>query len=199
MRKLDAIEAAIKQKLRDEFLAGVTEKWTREELKMHIDTALSEISEKRPYEVIEGLTTAATASYELDISTITDDLLDVEKVEFPVDESPRVFHNVKRFADVLTVIRGSTLTASASINVYCLKLHSLTRSSSTLTEDLERLLVMGVCAEALIALSTDKIGKINTGGSRTPQEFRDLGLIERARFEKALGHCVPKTERRYPL
>lgn len=82
--------------------------------------------------------------------------------------------------------------------IYCEKLHSLTETSSTLTAELERLLIMGVCAQALIALAGDKIGKVNVGSGATPTQFRDLGLVRLAEYKaELLRHAKPRGRREY--
>jgi len=278
MRYLAAITAVIKQNLRDEFVEGVTEDWKEEEIAVYADTVLREISEYLPYRVKE-VHLMVDGYKEIDISDITD-TIEIEKVEYPVGNSPRDFRNFTyidaetieikvdatpdggssgtltgtvTFTDASATVTGSgtdfdgeleagyfirrstanrtrwyrvasiesdtSLTLEENVHsddagadtedltpyyddevcyIYCEKLHSLTERSSTLTPKIERLLIMGVCAHALMALGGDKVNKINVGGGTTPQQFRDLGLVRLTEFKSELKRVKPKTRSRYP-
>jgi len=144
---LPAIKAKVHQALRDEFVDGAEQDFQEDELDLHIADCLVEISQRRPYEVKETKTTKA--SRDLDISTI-EDLLEVDKVEFPVGSDPPDYRNVSIFGDTLTIDIDTKPTADQTIYLFCLKLHQLTEVSSTLPTQLESLLVTGVVAKAAL-------------------------------------------------
>ena len=69
-----------------------TESFTNDELDAHIQHTLVEVSQAVPYEDKETLTTTED-SRELDISSIRDNLLEIEKIEYKVDKHPRQYRN----------------------------------------------------------------------------------------------------------
>lgn len=143
MRTLSAIRTNIRQLLRDEFVSGSDFEFPDDEIDIHIANCLIEISQRMPYEVKETLT--ATASKELDISSI-DDLLEVVKIEYEVDGEPPNYHNCSVFGDILRMDVSSSPAAGDSIYLFCHKVHQLTESSSSLKPQLELLLIEGVVA-----------------------------------------------------
>ena len=90
--ELSGIREVIRKTLRDEFVsASVDLDWTDEELDTFISQCLREISRRSPNKVIEVKTTLANSKI-LDISDI-DDLLYVDKLEYPVGSDPRDYRN----------------------------------------------------------------------------------------------------------
>lgn len=144
-KNLTAIRTTIRQMLRDEFEVGETADFSPDELGLHITDCLLEISQKRPYEVKE--TIVSTGSRELDISGITD-LLQVARAEYPTAQEPPHYCDVSRFADTLRLQLDNAPTTGEDIYLYCHKVHQLTEGSSTLSLELEKVLVDGVVAKA---------------------------------------------------
>lgn len=214
---LSAIRQTVRQFLKDEIDPDVDSAFANDELDLHIGEVRVEISQKRPYEVKETLTTcnrsgeatATTANHlidttnaqfvagdvgktvynstdkteakvtvynstsdltldtdimvsgesyyiynyggasgkDLDISSITN-LIEVEKAEYTTRQNPPNFRNVKVFGDVLTLDVDSEPDDDKEVFLYCHKVHELTDSSSTLSPDLENVLVKGVVAKA---------------------------------------------------
>jgi len=196
-KNLSAVRGIIRQFLKDEFQAGVDLVWKDDELDLHINDCLAEISEHYPYEVKETLTTTAS-SKELDISSI-EDLLEVDKIEYKVGQDPQDFRNHSVFGDTLTMDIDFLPSADENVYLYCHKLHQLTESSSTLKPQLERILVLGVCGNAAIAKAQSQINKVNIGGGRTPSDMQAWGINKLALYRAELRRLVkPKTQRRYP-
>jgi len=146
-RTLSGIRQTVRQFLSDEFAEGSSQDFLDDELDLHIGECLAEISERRPYEVKESLTTAA--SYDLDISSI-EDLLEVVRAEFPVASDPPDFRNVSVFGTTLTIDIETKPTAGETIYLFCHELHQLTEESSTLAPQLETLLIAGSVAKAAL-------------------------------------------------
>jgi len=184
-RTLSAIRTNIRQLLRDEFVSGSDFAFPPDEIDIHIDNCLVEISQRRPYEVKETLTTSA--SKELDISSI-DDLLEVDKVEYPVDSDPPDYRNCSVFGNTLRIDISSTPSADEDIYLFCHKVHQLTESSSTLIPQLEKLLIDGTVGNVALAwlntirkqleLAITRIDDVNTSvdsmSARLTQAITDL-------------------------
>ena len=152
MKYLSAIRAIVRQCLRDEYLPGQEYAFEDDEIDIHIALCLEEISERRPYEVKETLTTT-TGSKELDISTI-EDLLELDpghEIEYPVGKDPPDYHNASRFGDTVRMEVDRVPGAGESVYLYCHKVHQLTESQSTLNLELEKVLVEGVVAKVALA------------------------------------------------
>ena len=147
-KNLSAIRATVRQLLRDEIQASTDTDFARDELDIHINKVRVEISQRRPYEVKE--TVVSTGSKELDISSITD-LLEVEKAEYPTGRDPPDYRDVSVFGTTLRLNIDTTPISGQNVYLYCHKVHSLTESSSTLSLDLEKVLVDGVVAYAALA------------------------------------------------
>lgn len=147
-KTISAIRATVRQFLRDEFVSGSDQDFQDDELDLYISDCLAEISRLRPYEVKDTTLTTTAASKELDISSI-EDLLKVEKAEFPVGNEPPDYRNVSVFGTTLRFEYDSS-PAAQSIYLYCWKLHQLTEATSTLSPQLEQVLVHGAVAHAAL-------------------------------------------------
>ncbi len=63
------------------------------------------------------------------------------KAEYPTGKSPKEFHNVTLFSNIATIETDATPAAGEQAVLYCLKLHILDTSASTLTPELEPIVV----------------------------------------------------------
>ena len=198
-RTLSGIRQTARQFLNDEFVAGAAQDFKDDEIDLHIGECLAEISERRPYEVKEELTTAA--SRDLDISSI-EDLLEVDKAEFPISKDPPEYRNVSVFGTTLTIDIDTKPIVDKTIYLFCHKLHQLTEESSTLPPQLETLLIAGSVAKTALdwtnqvrkqvtealARIADVDTAINDMSDRVDQSIADLAtgrpLIDETR-EKA--------------
>jgi len=147
-KTLSAIRETVRQFLRDEFVEGSDYEFEDDEIDLHIAEILTEISERRPYEVRE--TKVSDGTKEVDISSITD-LLEVEKAEYPTGNDPPCYRNVSVFGNTLRLDIDSDPTSGDNIYLYCHKVHQLTESSSTLSPDLERTLIEGAVSKTALA------------------------------------------------
>ena len=148
MLTIKAIRTIIRQGLRDELQESVDAEFADDELDLHINEVLVEISQKRPYEVKE--TVVSDGTKEVDISDITN-LLEVEKAEYPTGSDPPDYRDVSAFGGTLRLNIDTTPTSGANVYLYCHKVHQLTESSSTLKPDLEKVLIEGAVAKAAMA------------------------------------------------
>ncbi|MBA7466119.1 hypothetical protein ES707_01294 [subsurface metagenome] len=161
-KAFSAIRATVRQLLRDEFQAAGTD-FADDELDIHINEVLVEISQKRPYEVKDKV--VSTGSKELDISSITD-LLEVEKAEYPTGNDPPDYRDVSIFGNTARLNIATAPTSGDDVYLYCHKVHQLTESASTLSPDLEKVLVEGVVAKAALAWCNQMRSQI------VPQSYR---------------------------
>jgi len=127
---LSSALSVIRQTLRDEFVPGSTQEWKDDELKIHIQKYLQEISECKPYKVVEVLTTTAYSKV-LDISSI-EDLIRIEKVEYPTGKTPRAFRNVNEI-DAETIEMDITSTPDAGGSGNLTGIVTFTSGSATIT------------------------------------------------------------------
>lgn len=143
-KTLSQIRDTTRQFLKDESISDMA--FEDDELDLYVKEVLTEISGVCPYEVRE--TVVADGTDEVSLSSITGLIGEkVEKVEYPTGAVPRTF--LRDF-----FMFGSTLTletepiSGENIYLYCHKVHSVTETSSSLSADLEAVLVKGTVAKA---------------------------------------------------
>lgn len=144
-KTLSTIREIARQFLKDEFQADVDPDFADDELDLHINECLVDISEVRPYEYRE--TVESDGTKEVDISEI-EDLLEVEKAEYPTGNDPPDYRDVSVFGTTLRINIDATPTSGDDIYLYCHKVHQLTEDTSTLNPALENVLIKGVVAKA---------------------------------------------------
>lgn len=159
MKNLSAIRATVRQFIRDEFVSGAEQDFQDDELDLHIGHCVVEISQKRPYEVKDTTLTTTAGSKELDINSI-EDLLKVEKAEFPVGNEPPDYRNVEIFGNTLRLGIDFSPSGAQSVYLYCWKLHQLTEELSTLSPQLEKVLVDGAVAQAALSWINQVRGQV---------------------------------------
>jgi len=147
-KTLSAVRTIVRKLLRDQFESAEDYDFPDSELDLHIEDCLVEISQRRPYEVKETLTTTAS-SKELNISSI-EDLFEVDKIEFRTGQEPPDYRNCSIFGNTLRMDIDFLPSADENVYLYCHKVHQLTEQSSTLSPQLESLLVAGVVAKAAV-------------------------------------------------
>jgi len=146
----DAIKTVARQLLQDDIpTSGESPDIKPDILDIHIDQALTEVSEACPYEYRQ--TVVSTGSKEIDISSIEGLIGDkVEQVEYPVGNDPPDYCKFSIFGTTLR-LSDVTPTSGENIYLYCYKVHQLTKALSTLGPELERVLIKGVVAYAALA------------------------------------------------
>jgi len=176
-KTLSAIRHTARQFLKDEFVSGTEYDFQDDELDLHINEVLVEISEKRPRIVRETVVSGGTR--EEDISSIEDLIGEkVEKAEYPAGNNPPDYRNVS-FVDDDTVLINIEATPASGQNLYlyCHFLHSLTESASTLSPQLEKVLVEGVVAKAALAWCNQMRSQIVPASSRWYQNWANNQYI----------------------
>jgi len=172
-KTLSAIRGTARQFLRDEY-TGNDYEFADDELDLHINECLVEISERRPYEVRE--TVVSDGTKEVDISSITD-LLDVEKAEYPTGNDPPDYRDVSVFGTTLRIKINTTPTSGEDVYLYCHKVHQLTEATSTLKPDSEKVLVEGVVAKAAQAWCNKMRSQIVPASARWYQAWANNQFI----------------------
>jgi len=194
-RYISDIRAAVRDILRDEFVEGVDLEWKTDELNRAIAFTLGEVEQRMPYEVEDTSLTTTSDSKDVDISGITN-LIRIRKnrpVEYPVGYNPRKFRNATVFAKVMTMDINILPSDAESLYVYCLKKHTLSDAASTLTPQIEYLLIMGVAARAAINKGRDQLNAFNVGGVNVGPRMIKWGQDQlRDEYKPLLRHSALK-------
>ena len=169
-------------------------RWTDSELNRHIDHALRELSLSCPLEAKTTLSTTAE-SRDLSLSSLTD-LVEIEAVEYPVDNYPPSYVRFSVWADTLTLLTDSVPGDSEDIYVYYGKLHTLDVDSSTVPPKLEDLVASGAAAYAAMEWASFAANRVNVGGADTWRSYLTWGQDRLAEFMKDLAkHSKKNTVR----
>lgn len=141
-----AIKERVRELLRDN-PSGASHEWGDGELDAHIRRTLVEVSEASPYETLVTSLTISSGK-EVDITSIADSLIFVDKAEYPIDKSPPYYRSVEKWGNILRVITELLPTDGADVYLYCAMLHTLDNNSSTMSKLEEDCLVVGGVAYA---------------------------------------------------
>jgi hypothetical protein len=148
-RYLSSIRTVVRQFLRDEFQEDIDYEFPDDEIDLHIGDCLIDISKVCPHEVKETIESDGTK--EIDISEVSGLIGEkVVKVEYPTGNDPPSFTGFTIFGDTLR-LTDTTPTSGEDVYLYCHEVHQLTESSSTLSADLEKVLIDGAVAMTAMA------------------------------------------------
>jgi hypothetical protein len=95
-------------------------------------------------------------------------------VEYPVNRFPKRYRRFSLWKNTLTLIDGE-IPDGGNACIYYEKAHTIDNSGSSIPAHLEELVIYGACGYAAIEWAAYSINRVNTGGSRTPQEFLSWG------------------------
>jgi hypothetical protein len=146
--------------------------FTDSELELAVSASLREISRYAPVESKETLPTFS-GSRVVDISGIAD-LIAVDKAEYPAGREPAEFHNVSVFGGAL-LLNVTVPPDGSDCVLYCRKFHTLSDTESTLTPELEGILVDYAAGRAMLDRAAVTIDRVNNGGGSVTQDFAALG------------------------
>jgi hypothetical protein len=163
---LSTMRALVRRDLKDEDAQDY--RWTDDEIDRAIHRAVAELSRYIPREVKSTIATA-NGSREIDISSLTD-RISVDRVEFPVGESPRVFQRFSVYGDVLTLISEYEGDGNDAY-VYWSQVHTLDASTSTIPAYLEDVVALGAAAYAIQAQAQYSSNRANTGGQNVDRDY----------------------------
>lgn len=116
-----------------------------------------------------------TSGKDLNKSSITD-LIEIKRVEYPTRQDPQKFTKFRVFGDIVT-LPDITPSDGYEVFLYCNKVHTLTESSSTLDQPLEKVLVEGVVAKAAQSWLNKMRDQIVPASAKWYQDWADKHLI----------------------
>ena len=94
MKTIDGLVTDVRLLLKDSLAVATDNDFTDDELKTILYDIIVEVSAVSPYQAIETALTSANSKL-LDISSI-EDLLEVDRIEYPVGNSPRDYRNFEK-------------------------------------------------------------------------------------------------------
>lgn len=178
---LATMRTLVRRDLKDEDSANY--RWTDNEIDRAISRALAELSRYVPREMKSTIATTAS-SREIDISSLTD-RVSVDRVEFPVDKTPRQFQRFAVYADTITLI-GDAQGDGENCYVYWSQVHTLDSDSSTIPSYLEDVLALGAAAYAVLAQTQYRVDTAGFGGEQADRDYQTWGNSMLKEFTRQL-------------
>lgn len=188
----------VRHDLRDDDPAA--RRWSDEELDRHVQHAVHDLSGAAPVEAITALA-AVAGSREVPLSAL-DGLIDVEAVEYPIDQVPASFVPFSRWGASLTLHAGALPAGGEQLRLWHTRGHTLDAASSTIPEGLEDAVALGAAAYAALAWASFAANRVNLGGEDTARRYRLWGNERLDAFRRALGRAAARrgvrVRRMYP-
>lgn len=167
---LSATRTLVRRDLKDEDSSNY--RWTDNEIDRAIARALLELSRYAPREMKSTLATT-DGSRDIDISTLAD-RVSVDRVEFPVGDTPRQFQRFTVYQDTLTLI-GDEEGDGTNAYIYWGKVHTIDGSTDTVPTVLQDILALGAAAYAVLAQSQYRTDVAGIGGERGDTDYQSWG------------------------
>jgi hypothetical protein len=123
-------------------------------------------------------------SREIALTTLTD-RVSVDRVEFPIDETPREFQRFSVYADIITLI-GDVEGDGEDCYIYWGKVHTLDGSTSTIPTYLEDILALGAAAYAVLAQTQYRTDTAGFGGEQADRDYQTWGNAMLKEFKSQL-------------
>jgi len=180
MSNLEQMRTMLKRELHDEEEAD--QLWNDEELDRCLSRAVREFSTVCPRQVKAALYTVA-GSREVDISALSDRVR-VYAVEYPSGQEPPAFTPFTLWGNTLSL--ADVTPDGTQCNIYYGALHVIDASGSTIPAPFEEIIISGAAGYAVLLQATATVNRINTGGSRTPEQFLTLASERLACFRAEL-------------
>lgn len=181
---LSEMRTLVRRDLMDE---GSPQRFSDDELDRAISRAVTEMSKYSPCQQKSTLATVS-ASYDVDISSLAD-RISVDRVEFPVDQSPRVFIRFSLYQDTLTL---ETQGDGNNCHVYWTTQHTIDASTATIPAHLYDLVALGASAYAALSFSQYATDKANLGGENVDRDYLYWARGRMLDFEKGLRKLKSK-------
>jgi len=178
---LSTMRTLVRRDLKDEDAANY--RWQDNEIDRAISRALAELSRYVPREMKSTIATTG-ASREIDISSLTD-RVSVDRVEFPVGNTPRSFQRLVVYADTIT-LTGSVEGNGEECYIYWGKVHTLDGVGSTIPSYLEDVLALGAAAYAVLAQTQYRTDTAGFGGDRADTDYQSWGNAMLKEFKSQL-------------
>ena len=175
------LRARVREDLQDEDSADYH--WTDDQIDGAIQRVVAEYSAASPIQKIDELATTAD-NVELDISSLTDLLL-VESVEFPIDQSPPYMQRLNMWAGrVFMVDKGDGNNA----RVRWLQKHTVAAGSSTVPTKHDELLVLGATGYLAMSASAFTVDRASIAGRYGTMSYRAWGHERLGRYDSMLAN-----------
>jgi len=178
---LSTMRTLVRRDLKDEDNSNY--RWQDNEIDRAIGRAVAELSCYIPREMKATVATI-DGSREIDISTLTD-RVSVDRVEFPVGESPRQFQRFVVYSDAITLV-GDAEGDGGNCYIYWSKVHTLDGSTSTVPGHLEDVLALGAAAYAVLAQAQYRSDVAGIGGDRADNDYQSWGAAMLKEFKSQL-------------
>jgi hypothetical protein len=167
---LSDMRTLVRRDLKDEDNSNY--RWQDNEIDRAIARAVAELSRYVPREMKATIATTA-GSRDIALTTLTD-RVSVDRVEFPVGETPRSFQRFAVYSETITLI-GDVAGNGTNCYIYWGKVHTLDGSTSTIPSYLEDVLALGAAAYAVLAQSQLRIDTAGFGGERADTDYQFWG------------------------
>ncbi len=181
---LSSMVTLVRRDLKDEDNASY--RWQDNEIERAIQRALAELSRYCPREMKSTVATTAS-SREIDISGVSgiSDRISIDRVEFPVDSTPRSFQRFSVYGDTLTLI-GDARGDGENCYVYWSCLHTLDVDTSTVPTYLEDVLAQGAAAYAVLSQTQYRTDTAGFGGEQADRDYQSWGTAILKEFTRQL-------------
>ena len=173
----------LRGELRRELHDDDAERWTDLELERHLRRALDDISAVYPEERKTVLTTTP-GTRELSMATL-DDLVGIERVEYPAGSWPPELVQFETWAGVLVLQVDGAPSSAESVNVYWGRRHKVEERSISLPQAAEETLLLGASGYAMVEWAGYAVNRINVGAAAAA-EYAAEGERRLAGFREAL-------------
>jgi len=178
---LSSMRTLVRRDLKDEDNSNY--RWQDNEIERAIARAVAELSRYVPREMKATIATT-DGSREITLTTLTD-RVSVDRVEFPVGETPRNFQRFTVYSDVITLI-GDVEGDGTNCYIYWSKVHTLDGSTSTIPSYLEDVLALGAAAYAVLAQTQYRTDTAGFGGERADTDYQSWGTVMLKEFTRQL-------------
>ncbi len=121
-------------------------RWSDDDIDRAVQRAVAEFSKHLPHPQKDTVATTE-GSRDIDISALAD-RVSVDKVEFPVEQSPKVYQTFAVYMDTLTMT-GDREGNGEDCYIYWGKMHTLNADTSTIPAKYESLIALAAAAYAL--------------------------------------------------
>jgi hypothetical protein len=176
---LATMRARLRRDLQDE---GSPSRFTDGELDRAIARAVMELSKYSPCKVKSTIATVSNSD-EIDITAL-EDVISIDRVEFPIGNIPRTYARFEVYQDNIRLLE--TVADGEDCYVYWSTPHVLDANGSTVPVSMEDLVALGASAYAIMSLSQAKVDTNNPGGTRVDYSYQRWASNQLKAFRKGL-------------
>ncbi|MBM4449031.1 MAG: hypothetical protein FJ015_07335 [Chloroflexi bacterium] len=181
---ISTMRTLVRRDLKDEDAQNY--RWTNDEIDRAITRALEDLSHAIPREMKSTVATT-NGSAIIDISGVSGiaNLISIDKVEFPVDETTAQFRRFTLYQSTIALIDGYTGNGG-NCYVYWSSLHTLDSQTCTVPARFLSLLATGAAAYATMAQAQYHSDRANTGGENVDRDYALWGKEWMHQFQNGL-------------